>query len=86
MVGVPPRTQVGANYAITIMPQMLAAQHGCSQVLWMYRDAAGAHTLTEVGAMNLFILLKGRGGGKPRLITAPLTRSVNSRWRAISTR
>ncbi|KAG5184538.1 branched-chain-amino-acid aminotransferase [Tribonema minus] len=68
--------KVGANYAIAIMPQMLAAQHGCSQVLWMNRDtASGAYNLTEVGSMNLFVLIKDAVTGRPQLITAPLTRA-----------
>lgn len=66
--------KVGGNYAPTILPSREAARkHGCSQVLWLYGDD---HQVTEVGAMNIFFVLKKVVNGKEvrELVTAPLTR------------
>jgi branched-chain amino acid aminotransferase len=65
---------VGGNYAPTILPSREAAKkHGCSQVLWLYGED---HQVTEVGAMNIFFVLKKNVNGKEvrELVTAPLTR------------
>jgi branched-chain amino acid aminotransferase len=61
--------KVGANYAISIAPQVAAAKHGCSQVLWLRGEES---YLTEVGAMNLFLSISG-GSGYTELVTPPLS-------------
>jgi branched-chain amino acid aminotransferase len=65
--------KVGGNYGPTIEPSKKAASLGCSQVLWLF---GADHQITEVGAMNIFFLLKKKGcaQGKLELVTAPLTR------------
>lgn len=66
--------KVGGNYAPTIVPSRDAAKrYGCSQVLWLYGEN---HEVTEVGAMNIFFVLKKIIDGKEvkELVTAPLTR------------
>jgi len=63
--------KVGGNYAPTIEPSRKAAAHGCSQVLWLFGPD---HQITEVGAMNIFFVLKKKDTGKLELVTAPLTR------------
>ncbi|TFJ82818.1 hypothetical protein NSK_005893 [Nannochloropsis salina CCMP1776] len=62
-------TKVGGNYGPTIRPQMEATRLGCAQVLWLGED----HTVTEVGAMNVFFFWVNEQGEK-ELITAPLCR------------
>lgn len=65
-------TKVGGNYAPTIYPSQIAAKtHGASQILWLYGPD---HEATEVGAMNIFFVIKDKKTGKPELATAPLTR------------
>lgn len=65
--------KVGGNYAPTIDVGAKAMQKGYSQVLWLYGDN---HEVTEVGAMNIFFLLKDtQAADSPlELVTAPLTR------------
>lgn len=66
--------KVGGNYAPTILPSREAARkHGCSQILWLFGEN---HEATEVGAMNIFFVLKKVIDGKEvlELATAPLTR------------
>lgn len=63
--------KVGGNYGPTILPQMEAAKQGFSQVLWLFGED---HQVTEVGTMNLFLLWEKPDGGKPELVTAPLSR------------
>lgn len=62
--------KVGGNYGPTIAPSQEAAKLGCSQVLWLFGQD---HQITEVGAMNIFFLLRKSNGGL-ELVTAPLTR------------
>lgn len=53
-------TKVGGNYAAAILPAQIAAQkHGCAQVLWLF---GADHQVTEVGAMNIFFVLKKKDG------------------------
>ena len=40
-------------------------------MLWLY---GADHQITEVGAMNIFFLIKKRDGSGNELVTAPLTR------------
>lgn len=62
--------KMGANYAPTIKPQQQALAAGCEQVLWLYGPQ---RQLTEVGTMNIFLLLQPTtAGGRPQLVTPPL--------------
>lgn len=64
--------KVGGNYGPTIKPSRAAAlEQGCHQVLWLFGPN---HEITEVGAMNIFFVIKNRDTGKVELATAPLTR------------
>ena len=47
----------------------IAEKHGCQQCLWLFGED---HEITEVGAMNLFILLR-REDGVRELVTPPLS-------------
>ncbi|WFC98618.1 branched-chain-amino-acid transaminase [Malassezia yamatoensis] len=47
--------KIGANYGPCILPQREAAKKGYQQNLWLFGDE---HYLTEVGTMNLFVVLK----------------------------
>jgi len=49
------------NYAGSVLPQMEAAEQGYGQILWLY--GPDDH-LTEVGTMNLFVVLKTEDGGQ----------------------
>lgn len=63
--------KVGGNYAPTIYPSQLAAkEHGCSQILWLYGPE---HQITEVGAMNIFFVLKN-GENSIEIVTPTLKR------------
>lgn len=62
-------TKMGSNYAPTLWTQKIAEQHGCHQCLWLFGPD---HEITEVGAMNLFILLQDKNGNK-ELVTPPLS-------------
>jgi len=65
-------TKVGGNYGPTIAPAQVAMKkHGCSQVLWLFGPE---DEVTEVGAMNIFFVIKNKSSGRNELITAPLTR------------
>lgn len=44
----------GGNYAASLLPQRLAQQQGCSQVLFL--DAAEHRFVEELGGMNFFII------------------------------
>ena len=48
--------------------QKVAERYNCQQCLWLYGPD---HTITEVGAMNIFILLD-KGNGAKELVTPPL--------------
>lgn len=63
--------KVGGNYGPAILPAKRAAEQGCNQVLWLFGDN---HEITEVGAMNIFFVLKNPATGGLELTTAPLTR------------
>lgn len=47
-------------------PQIQAAAQGHQQILWLFGPE---HYLTEVGTMNLFVVLENEAGGK---LTNPL--------------
>ncbi|KIM33901.1 hypothetical protein M408DRAFT_325470 [Serendipita vermifera MAFF 305830] len=60
--------KLGANYAPGVVPQKEAAKLGYSQNLWLQGPE---HYLTEVGTMNLFVVLRKNDGGV-ELVTPPL--------------
>lgn len=51
--------KIGGNYAPTFVPLHHAIKQGYNQCLWIIGD-----TVTEVGAMNFFIVLKRDDGGQ----------------------
>ncbi|GKT23874.1 Branched-chain-amino-acid aminotransferase [Aduncisulcus paluster] len=59
----------GGNYAPTILPQKIAKEKGCNQVLWLFGEK---NYVTEVGAMSFFVVIKDKETGKPEVITASL--------------
>jgi len=65
-------TKMGSNYAPTLWTQKIAEEHGCQQCLWLFGED---HEITEVGAMNLFILLR-RADGSEELVTPPLNKGT----------
>ncbi|KAI7878940.1 branched-chain amino acid aminotransferase II [Lichtheimia hyalospora FSU 10163] len=65
-------SKIGGNYAVGLLPQLLAAKKGFQQNLWLFGDD---HQLTEVGAMNLFILWKN-AQGETELVTPPLDGAI----------
>jgi len=65
-------TKMGSNYAPTLWTQKIAESHGCQQCLWLFGED---HEITEVGAMNLFILLR-RNDGSKELVTPPLNKGT----------
>jgi branched-chain amino acid aminotransferase len=60
--------KLGLNYAPGLMPQREAAMKGYGQNLWLHGPE---HYLTEVGTMNMFVVLK-RKDGAVELVTPPL--------------
>ena len=62
---------MGGNYAPTIDVSRRAAEQGYQQVLWLY---GSDHQITEVGAMNMFFLIRKENSDAVELITPPLTR------------
>ncbi|GAN11388.1 branched-chain amino acid aminotransferase, cytosolic [Mucor ambiguus] len=64
--------KIGGNYAPGLLPQRLAAEKGYQQNLWLFGEQ---HQLTEVGTMNLFVLLKNDNGDL-ELVTPPLDGSI----------
>ncbi|EJT98891.1 branched-chain amino acid aminotransferase II [Dacryopinax primogenitus] len=60
--------KLAANYAPGIIPQLEAAMEGYAQNLWLQGKE---HFLTEVGTMNLFVVLRGEDGAT-ELVTPPL--------------
>lgn len=61
--------KTGGNYAASLYAAKVAAQKGCSQVLWL--DAKNHQWIEEVGAMNIFFVDDGT-----TLITPPLTGTI----------
>ncbi|KAH8916280.1 branched-chain amino acid aminotransferase II [Atractiella rhizophila] len=64
--------KLGANYAATIQPALEASLKGYQQILWLQGDE---HQLTEVGAMNLFVVVQGEDG-VTEVVTPPLADTV----------
>lgn len=65
--------KLGANYAPCIVPQLKAAKKGLHQNLWLFGEE---EYITEVGTMNLFVVVKSKETGKPELLTAPLDGTI----------
>lgn len=65
--------KLGANYAPCVKPQMEAASRGFSQNLWLFGEE---QKITEVGTMNLFVVLRDPATGKRELATAPLDGTI----------
>nr|XP_050039540.1 branched-chain-amino-acid aminotransferase, cytosolic-like [Dermacentor andersoni] len=61
--------KLGCNYAPTLMVQNEAEKLGLQQVLWLFGED---EQVTEVGAMNVMVLLKNKDGGT-ELVTPPLS-------------
>lgn len=61
--------KLGCNYAPTLMVQQEAEKRGLQQVLWLYGED---EQVTEVGAMNVMVLLKNKSG-ETELVTPPLS-------------
>lgn len=67
-------SKIGANYAITILPQLRGSHRGCSQVLFVLQDGNSKGGLIgESGSMNIFFLIREEGeNGELELVTPPL--------------
>lgn len=65
--------KLGANYAPCIVPQLKAAKHGFHQNLWLFGKE---EFVTEVGTMNMFVVLKDKSTGQKELVTAPLDGTI----------
>ncbi|KAI7861164.1 aminotransferase [Circinella umbellata] len=65
-------SKIGGNYAPGLLPQLLASKQGYQQNLWLFGEN---DQLTEVGAMNLFVLWKNEQG-ETELATPPLDGSI----------
>jgi branched-chain amino acid aminotransferase len=62
--------KVGGNYAPTIKPTQVAAKkYNCSQILWLFGQD---HQIAEVGAMNIFFVIKNRNTARTEIITPTL--------------
>jgi len=64
--------KLGLNYAPCFAPQRTAAARGYDQVLWLLGDD---RRVTEAGAMNFFVALKGEDGGID-VVTPPLDGTI----------
>lgn len=60
--------KLGANYSPGVLPQLEAAKEGYAQNLWLHGPE---HYLTEVGTMNLFVVIENEKG-ETEVITPPL--------------
>ncbi|KAJ9101835.1 hypothetical protein QFC21_003175 [Naganishia friedmannii] len=60
--------KLGANYSPGVVPQVEAAKQGYAQNLWLHGPE---HYLTEVGTMNLFVVIENEHG-QTELLTPPL--------------
>lgn len=65
--------KLGANYAPCIVPQLQAASRGYQQNLWLFGEE---EYVTEVGTMNMFVVIKDQHTGQKELITAPLDGTI----------
>ncbi|RKF74645.1 Branched-chain-amino-acid aminotransferase, cytosolic [Golovinomyces cichoracearum] len=65
--------KLGANYAPCIVPQLEAAKRGFQQNLWLFGEE---EFITEVGTMNMFIVIRNAETEKNEIITAPLDGTI----------
>lgn len=65
--------KMGSNYAPTMWTQKMAESKGCHQCLWLLGHD---DEITEVGAMNIFVLLKKENSTELELVTPPLDSGV----------
>lgn len=65
--------KLGANYAPCIVPQLQAASRGYQQNLWLFGEE---EYVTEVGTMNMFVVIKDKSTGQKELITAPIDGTI----------
>lgn len=65
--------KLGANYAPCVRPQLEAASRGYQQNLWLFGEE---QYVTEVGTMNMFVVIKDKGTGQKELVTAPLDGTI----------
>lgn len=65
--------KLGANYAPCIVPQLQAASRGYQQNLWLFGEE---EYVTEVGTMNMFVVIKDKSTGQKELLTAPLDGTI----------
>ncbi|KAL0950524.1 hypothetical protein HGRIS_007332 [Hohenbuehelia grisea] len=64
--------KLGLNYSPGFLPQRLAAQQGYDQILWLFGEDK---RVTEVGAMNVFVVVK-RDDGNWDVITPALDGTI----------
>merc|ERR1711972_309721 len=65
--------KMGSNYAPTMWTQKMAEAKKCHQCLWLL---GSDDEITEVGAMNIFVLLKKENSSDLELVTPPLDTGV----------
>lgn len=65
--------KVGGNYAPCILPELNSRLMGYQQVLWLL---GAEERVTEVGAMNFFVVLQRPEMGGLELVTAPLDGTI----------
>ncbi|MCJ1308096.1 hypothetical protein MMC25_001747 [Agyrium rufum] len=65
--------KLGANYAPCVVPQVQAAKRGFAQNLWLFGEEG---YVTEVGTMNMFVVMKDKNDEKNVLVTAPLDGTI----------
>jgi branched-chain amino acid aminotransferase len=64
--------KVAGNYAPTFLAQRRAAEHGCSQVVWL--DAAEGRWVEEMGGMGIFLVRHSQiRGDRTEVVTPNLT-------------
>jgi len=66
-------TKMGANYGPTCYVASKAQSHDCQQVLWL--DGTDKNLITEVGTMNVFLLMVNKNGER-ELLTPPLNGTI----------
>ena len=64
----------GGNYASSLLPTNIAAEHGCAQVL--FTDSSTEDTIDELGGMNLFLVHAGADGEPDALLTPALNGNI----------
>ncbi|KAI6244459.1 Branched-chain-amino-acid aminotransferase, cytosolic [Erysiphe necator] len=65
--------KLGANYAPCILHSLKQRKRGFQQNLWLF---GSEEYITEVGTMNMFVVIRDKDTGKKELITAPLDGTI----------